>query len=291
MMVCYREPCYELLQVLIWRKIKGQHNVKKRLPRKSEGNFSDQISWWIFRGILGAFFLGECRSKNPPKNPQQNSNQNLGALRPKSALQGSDLDTMRGNKTGHRESLEEHLPPRGSPRGPPKTSERHTDNEDEVIQKGTSRRVSEVPSEKLWGRLPFRRLSVPKRPILKNKQSRVIFAILTFRVSHNKKIGSWTNGRCLAWNFQSRVKIWGHPNVYQNKRVAKSQLFKTQKKLATLIPFCFDTPLGAAKETPKVPKQTGTKMPIFFNLSFLKPSVFVWVGWKEWWGLHHPWWE
>ena len=48
-------------------------------------------------------------------------------------------------------------------------------------------------------------------------------------------------------------------------------------------PICFDTPLGAAKETPKrVPKQTGTKMPSFQNSKtchFDTPSVLIhlWV--------------
>ena len=43
---------------------------------------------------FGPFFLGKRRWKNPPKNPQQNSHQNLGVLWPKSTLQGSGLDHL-----------------------------------------------------------------------------------------------------------------------------------------------------------------------------------------------------
>ena len=51
---------------------------------------------------------------------------------------------------------------------------------------------------------------------------------------------------------------------YQNKRAPKCRVFKL-KELAILILICFDTPLGAAKETPKrVQQQTGTKIPLLF---------------------------
>ena len=60
-------------------------------------------------------------------------------------LRGS---TMRGNKT---ENLrEEHLPLRGSLRGSPKSSERHTGNDDKATE-GTSQSFAEVLSES-WGR-------------------------------------------------------------------------------------------------------------------------------------------
>ena len=36
--------------------------------------------------------LDKTRSKNPPRSPRQNSNQRLGALRPKPTLQGSALE-------------------------------------------------------------------------------------------------------------------------------------------------------------------------------------------------------
>ena len=50
------------------------------------------------------------------------------------------------------------------------------------------------------------------------------------------------------------------PKRVQKQSGTKCQVFKTQKKdeLAILIPIRFDTPLGAAEETPKRgPKQTG----------------------------------
>ena len=51
-------------------------------------NFSGDFLWICF-----AFFLGKTTGgKNPPKNPWQNSHQNLGASRPKSTLQGSGLE-------------------------------------------------------------------------------------------------------------------------------------------------------------------------------------------------------
>ena len=40
----------------------------------------------------GPSSLGKTGRKNPPQNPQQSSNQNLGASRQKSTLQGSGLD-------------------------------------------------------------------------------------------------------------------------------------------------------------------------------------------------------
>ena len=56
-------------------------------------------------------------------------------------------NTVRGNRT---ESLrEENLPPRRSLRGPPKTSERYTGNEDQVT-KGISEVLSETLSRKIF---------------------------------------------------------------------------------------------------------------------------------------------
>ena len=43
---------------------------------------------------MGPFSLEKIGGKNPPKNPQQNSNQNLGVSRPKSTLQESGLDKL-----------------------------------------------------------------------------------------------------------------------------------------------------------------------------------------------------
>ena len=44
--------------------------------------------------FFGPFSLEKTGGKNPPKNPRQFSNQNLGVLGPKSTLQGSGLDKM-----------------------------------------------------------------------------------------------------------------------------------------------------------------------------------------------------
>ena len=75
--------------------------------QKSEGNFSDQnfpgeffpgdFLWWISLVGGGLCFLGKDRTKkkNPPQIPRQNSNQNLGASRQKSTLQGPGLDTFK----------------------------------------------------------------------------------------------------------------------------------------------------------------------------------------------------
>ena len=57
---------------------------------------------------------------------------------------------------------------------------------------------------------------------------------------------------------------WRSPNGYQNNKYQDAR--QLLRKLAILKSICFDTPLGAAKETPKqVPKQTGTRMPGFKN--------------------------
>ena len=45
--------------------------------------------WWIFSGL---FPWKKNRRKNPPKNPRQHSNRNLGVSPPKSILQGSGLE-------------------------------------------------------------------------------------------------------------------------------------------------------------------------------------------------------
>ena len=56
----------------------------------------------ILRWIFGAFLL-EKRTTNPPKHPQQYSNQKLGVSRPNFTLQGSALDTFRNLETVFRD--------------------------------------------------------------------------------------------------------------------------------------------------------------------------------------------
>ena len=63
-------------------------------PNKFPGEFCKGF----FGGFLGPFLLLKqtffVRGKNAPKNPQQNSNQNLGASRTKFTLQGCALDLL-----------------------------------------------------------------------------------------------------------------------------------------------------------------------------------------------------
>ena len=71
---------------------------RKGFCRNPRGIFPDKVLGEFCRGFFGgvfrAFFLGKSRSKKSPKNPRQNSNQNLGVSRPKSTLQGSGLDKI-----------------------------------------------------------------------------------------------------------------------------------------------------------------------------------------------------
>ena len=72
--------------------------VKKGLLQKSEGNFSTEFPgefcggffWWIFSGL----FLGKKEENIHPKIHGKIQIENLGALRPKSTLQGSGLDSL-----------------------------------------------------------------------------------------------------------------------------------------------------------------------------------------------------
>ena len=65
-------------EVSIFRQVKTLS--RNGFCRNPIGIFSEQNFWVDF--------------PNPPKNPQQNSNQNLGASRPKSTLQGSGLEIL-----------------------------------------------------------------------------------------------------------------------------------------------------------------------------------------------------
>ena len=71
--------------------------LKRRLLQKSKGNFPTEFPGEFRRGFFGeflwAFSLEKTGRENPPKNPRQNSNQNLGVSQPKSTLQGSGLET------------------------------------------------------------------------------------------------------------------------------------------------------------------------------------------------------
>ena len=61
------------------------------------GDLSEQISGEFCRdffGIFRSFFSWKNQEKNLPQNSQQISNQNLGASRPTSTLQRSDLDLL-----------------------------------------------------------------------------------------------------------------------------------------------------------------------------------------------------
>ena len=70
-----------------------------RNPRGiSPTEFPSEISRGFFFGFFGPFSLEKKRRKNPPKNPRQFSNQNLGVSGPKSTLQGSDLCQTVWNK-------------------------------------------------------------------------------------------------------------------------------------------------------------------------------------------------
>ena len=77
------------------------HNIgsRKGFCRNPRGIFPTEFPGENCRGFFGgffrAFFLGKTGRKNPPKNPRQFSNQNLGVSGPKSTLQGSGLDIGR----------------------------------------------------------------------------------------------------------------------------------------------------------------------------------------------------
>ena len=72
-------------------------SIKKGFRRNPRGIFRTK-SWVNFAGdfldFFGPFSLEETGGKTGPKNPRQNSNQNLGVLQPKSTLQGSALEKM-----------------------------------------------------------------------------------------------------------------------------------------------------------------------------------------------------
>ena len=69
------------------------------LPSTLPGTFGDL---GVLSPVAGRWDSKTCLDllpwktrRNPPQNRQQNSNQNLGALRPKSTMQGSCLDMLR----------------------------------------------------------------------------------------------------------------------------------------------------------------------------------------------------
>ena len=55
----------------------------QKLLQKCGGNFPEQVSWWISSvDLLGPFSLEKRGGEIHPKNPRQNSNQNLGSFFP-----------------------------------------------------------------------------------------------------------------------------------------------------------------------------------------------------------------
>ena len=69
---------------------------RKGVCRNPRGIFLNKVPGEFCGGFFGGFFLGAFfLGKNPkPRNPWQNSNQNLRVSRPKSTLQGSGLDHL-----------------------------------------------------------------------------------------------------------------------------------------------------------------------------------------------------
>ena len=70
--------------------------------RGPRGIFPTEFRGEFCRGFLVDFFgpssLEKKGGKNPPQNPRQFSNQNLGVSGPKSTLQGSGLDIFNNNR-------------------------------------------------------------------------------------------------------------------------------------------------------------------------------------------------
>ena len=68
-------------------------------------NFRVNLAGDYLVDILGHFSLEE----DPLKNPQQNSNKNLGVAQPHSTLQGSGLDKMKAYKYPIYQKSSEHF--------------------------------------------------------------------------------------------------------------------------------------------------------------------------------------
>ena len=79
---------------------KASAEIRGEVSEQSPWCFLQGISWWIFWGLF------PWKSRNiPPKNPRQNSNQNLGASQPESTLQGSGLDKTATDCLKHVETM------------------------------------------------------------------------------------------------------------------------------------------------------------------------------------------
>ena len=75
----------------------GSGQMSRKASAEIRGEFFRTKSRVNFAGdflvdYFWPFSLGKIGGKNPPKNPRQNSNRNLGVLEPKSTLQESGLD-------------------------------------------------------------------------------------------------------------------------------------------------------------------------------------------------------
>ena len=91
-------PLRRYAPTLYWQAIEARNLSRKGFCRNPRGIFPTEFPGECCRGFFGGFFrpffLGKKRRKNPPKNPRQFSNQNLGVSGPKSTLQGSGLDNL-----------------------------------------------------------------------------------------------------------------------------------------------------------------------------------------------------
>ena len=71
-----------------------QHRKKSRTAfcKNPRGIYLNKFTCEFCRGFGGPFLLEKTGGKNPPKNLQQYSNQNLAGSRPNSTLKGSELE-------------------------------------------------------------------------------------------------------------------------------------------------------------------------------------------------------
>ena len=87
-------PGHSLACLAIFQQNVSAETRGKMFRKKSRVNFAGDF----LVDFLGLFLLKKRtagkKRKNPPQNPRQKANQNLGASRRKSALQGSGLDNF-----------------------------------------------------------------------------------------------------------------------------------------------------------------------------------------------------
>ena len=79
-------------------KCQSKELSRKGVCRNPRGSFLNKVPGEFCEGFFGGFFgpvfLEKTGGKNPPKNPRQFSNQNLGVSGPKSTLQGFGLEEL-----------------------------------------------------------------------------------------------------------------------------------------------------------------------------------------------------